>query len=379
MKVILIDDEILALDYLELQINKLNNLEVVGKFTHIDLKEKSSLLKELDVVFLDIEMPKITGIELAERILEINPRISIIFVTAYAHYAVEAFDLDALDYVLKPVDLERLKKTIKRIESKKYYQMPLPKKTNTVLKINVSSELSFYIEEDKPELITWRTTKTQELFLYLLHHRHNTVRKSELIELLWPELNQDKAYSQLYTAIYHVRKSLKKYNDYFIIKNIGEGYNLTTKQVLIDLIEWEDKISTMSLINNQTINEYESIMSLYKGSYLQAYNYLWAENERYRLEQLWLKIAFQLANYLFKQNNLEKAEMWYVKICKISPEHEDARFILMKLYAKQELNPLVKLHYYELDKELKELDLEMRKDIKAWYTQWKNIKALQTQ
>src|SRR5690625_347092 len=101
MKAIVIDDETLALDYLERQIKKSSSVTVVGKFNIFDLRKHSSLLKEADIAFLDIEMPEVNGLELAEKLLEMNPTLSIVFVTAFNNYAVEAFELNALDYVLK--------------------------------------------------------------------------------------------------------------------------------------------------------------------------------------------------------------------------------------------------------------------------------------
>ncbi len=371
MKVILVDDETLALDLLDFQINKLPNLEVIGKFNHLDIKKEFSLLEEADLVFLDIEMPEMNGIELAERILETHTNLSIVFVTAYNHYAVQAFELNALDYVLKPAQLERLKKTMERVILKDNHQNHPLEGKNNILYINIAGELTVELTKGNIEFIPWRTTKSQELFLYLLHHVDKTVRKSELVELLWPEFNQERAYSQLYTAIYHIRKTLKKYSDHFIIKNVGEGYNLSTKNVLIDLREWENRLNSAPPINIETIEYYEESMNLYKGGYLQEYDYLWTETERYRLELLWLKTAYQMAYYYEKQNNLEKAETWFKNICKIRPEDEEAHFSLMKLYATLELGLQVDRQYIELQHALSELNLQIRPAIKIWFQHWK--------
>ncbi|MGF9905254.1 response regulator [Brevibacillus porteri] len=72
---------------------------------------------EIDIVFLDIQIPKLNGIELAEQLLEVKPQLQIVFVTAYERYAIKAFELNALDYVLNPVGKQRLQNTMKRIQS----------------------------------------------------------------------------------------------------------------------------------------------------------------------------------------------------------------------------------------------------------------------
>lgn len=70
-----------------------------------------------DIVFLDVEMPIINGVECAKRISDINPKTLIIFVTAHAEYMPEAFELYAFDYLVKPFKVERIYKTLERIKS----------------------------------------------------------------------------------------------------------------------------------------------------------------------------------------------------------------------------------------------------------------------
>lgn len=82
--------------------------------------DPSELLKDIkglrpDLVFLDIEMPEMNGLELAARLLELQEDIEVVFVTAYREYALEAFGVNALDYLLKPVVPDLLHRTIDRV------------------------------------------------------------------------------------------------------------------------------------------------------------------------------------------------------------------------------------------------------------------------
>lgn len=114
VKVILVDDEPLATEVLESHISKFPHIEVVGKFRNaIDLSEFLAN-NQPDAIFLDIQMPQITGLDFMKSIEDKG--IAVIFVTAYPEYAVDAFDLEALDYVVKPVSLDRFKKSIERLE-----------------------------------------------------------------------------------------------------------------------------------------------------------------------------------------------------------------------------------------------------------------------
>lgn len=118
LKAMLVDDEVIALKELRLQLEHLENIQVVGSFTNpLEGFFNISVLAP-DVVFLDIDMPEISGIYLAEQIMTTHPEIKIIFVTAFDKYAINAFELNAVDYILKPVTLDRIKKTISKLEDK---------------------------------------------------------------------------------------------------------------------------------------------------------------------------------------------------------------------------------------------------------------------
>lgn len=374
MRAILIDDELLALQYLERQIKKVSNLEIVETFTYIDLNKEASLIQNIDVVFLDIEMPEITGLKLAEQLLELNPQLFIVFVTAYQDYAVQAFELDALDYIIKPVQPNRLIKTIERLEQQKHSvtKSLLPK--NKPLLIQVCQELTFKMNE-RIIPVKWRTSKAQELFLYLLHHYNKSIRKDVLSELLWPHFELDRANTQLYTSIYHIRRTIQPFKDHISIKNIQNHYILKLDNAHIDIVNWAEKMNQLPELNISTIHEYEHTMKLYSGSYLQAYPYTWIEPEQYRLEQLWIKTAYKIANFYLKHQDLDSAQFWFDQICQTRPEEELANFSLMKIYAKLGYGIFVREQFKKLQQALDELGVSMSPDISKWYKQWQNHKS----
>src|SRR5262249_31752393 len=114
LKAVLVDDEQLARDELGYLLGQMGGVEVIGQagngveaLTTIDRLHP-------DVVFLDVQMPGLTGFEVARRMVESQTDSQIIFVTAFDRHAIEAFEVNAVDYLLKPVDLARLEIAVGR-------------------------------------------------------------------------------------------------------------------------------------------------------------------------------------------------------------------------------------------------------------------------
>jgi two-component system LytT family response regulator len=127
MKAIIVDDERLARQELKSLLAEHKDIEVIAECANAaEAKEKISQLKP-DVVFLDIQMPGKNGLELAQ---ELSPVPELIFVTAYDEYALRAFEVNALDYLLKPVQSDRLAETLKKLFSK---EEEVPQEFRTVL------------------------------------------------------------------------------------------------------------------------------------------------------------------------------------------------------------------------------------------------------
>jgi len=110
---IAIDDEPEALDILKIHASKLNGIDI--KYTFYNPKEAIQFLRNniVDVIFLDVNMPEISGIELLKN-LKVKPMV--IFTTAYEKYAVESYKYDAVDYLLKPIDFEDFQSSVKKVK-----------------------------------------------------------------------------------------------------------------------------------------------------------------------------------------------------------------------------------------------------------------------
>jgi len=115
MKTLIVDDEKLALSRLKRILTEEGISDITECNNPIDAIKEFSKAK-FDVAFLDISMPTMTGLELANTLLEINPNTFIIFQTAFAEYALEAFKSGGLDYILKPISNESIQKALQKIE-----------------------------------------------------------------------------------------------------------------------------------------------------------------------------------------------------------------------------------------------------------------------
>ncbi|ENH95979.1 response regulator receiver and SARP domain-containing protein [Gracilibacillus halophilus YIM-C55.5] len=375
MDVILFDDEPLALDYLENLIAGMNNWKVCKKYLDPFIENKEKSINCADAIFLDISMPQVNGIELAKKIREINPQIPIVFITAYDNFALEAFEVNAIDYLLKPVQLERLQKTMNRLENYIYQQQEHHQSSTHKqddLWVYVSGTFQLQRPHQQPEFISWRTLKCQELFLYLLHFHDKVISKSEIVETLWHDLHPEKAFSLLYVTVYQIRKVLRPFSDYMSIRNIQGGYQLKLRNVKIDIKEWENNIRQAPEVSSQTLAQHEEIMERYQGPFLQGFDYLWAEPYRYRCEKLWINQAYQIANCLFERKEYEQAALWYTQICDKQPEDETVNFVLIRIYAFLGYGLLVDYQFSKLKENLFDLNIPMKEDIELWYQQWKN-------
>lgn len=122
LKVFICDDDAGMRLVLRKAVEKIEGFDIVGEAEDGD--SALLLIDELrpDIVFIDVEMPKISGIECAQKIVDINPKIIIIFATAHAEYMSDAFSLYAFDYLVKPFKIERIYQTLGRIKAMKDVQ-----------------------------------------------------------------------------------------------------------------------------------------------------------------------------------------------------------------------------------------------------------------
>lgn len=367
MRVVCIEDEPLILEHLSSKLQQMEGVEISGTYLHPAEAAAHIFHSEVDAVFLDINLPEIKGIDLARQIMEEKPNVLIVFLTAHKEYAVEAFELNAADYLVKPIQINRLQSTVERLRQK------LSTKEQTInlneekpLYIKVSNHLAFSTDGEHFLPLQWRTSKAEELFLLLLHNRGNLVDKYTIKEIIWKDF--DVSDSLLHTTVSYIRKALKDYKQHLTVVLRGNAYYLEMKQVEVDLFQWEKSLDSLSNIAPNQLEKYEQVMKQYPDMYLKQYSYIWLEPEKERLEQLWTEAMKEMASLYVIENHLDKAFSTYQLICERQPDNEEAHFLLMKLYAKNGYVKSAFKQYKQLSDYLQEyIDTQPNVSIQQWY------------
>lgn len=380
LKAILIDDEPLALHIMKKNLEELDDIEVAQTFLNpVDAIEWVKQEK-IDIAFLDIEMGQMTGMEICETLSQLYPDIYIVFVTAHNHYAAEAFELNALDYLLKPVQKTRLIKTLERIKTIKELSKGSQVQNHSRQQqgmLHFFQTMSYTSPQQENITIHWRTAKAQELFAYFFHYRQKHIRKEEILDLLWPETKLENASALLHTTIYQVRKIIQEHGIDVRVKYKDEGYYLEQGAVLFDVDEWERSLDKLPPISDETVAEYNQVYALYRGDYLKECPYLWHEAEQERLRRRWLEHVQKMIGFYLSKEMFGEAMKYYAKIKEIYPYLEEGYFGLMKMNAKLGYQAEVKKHYEKLIYVFqKDLGILPSKEILDWYKAWSETSCM---
>jgi two-component SAPR family response regulator len=366
LKAIIVDNEEPAINVLKILLEKTGQVTVIDSF--LSAADALAGLKKVkpDVAFLDIEMPETNGLELAENILATGD-VEIIFVTAYDQYALNAFRVNALDYLLKPLSYEDVEQTVARLLKRKGSLAGSGPKLPGNGRIYCFGKFSVYgTASEKP--VKWRTSKAEELFAYMLQNLEREVPKWKICEVLWPEYDAEKVDIQLHTTIYKMKKALSSANIHFDFNFINGCYWLSLPGVYMDTIEFDSYASSSVPVEAGTVETYEKALLLYRGDYLEDNGYLWSLPQKAAYAQKYYKLAFSVGKYYMIRNDYAAAEKFFQTILEKSPLNESAHEMLLKCYFVQKNQVAFLTHYQAVRKLFKtELGIEPGKSIQALY------------
>ncbi len=246
MKILLVDDEKLQLTRLEESVKSVLPTADIVSYTNPVLALNENKKQKIDIAFLDIEMPGLNGIQLAKSLKSINPKINIVFVTAFNRFALDAMKIHASGFVTKPVNEE---KVFEEINGLRY-----PVELTPTKKLQIKCFGNFEVfHNGQPLKFTY--SKSKELFAYLVDREGSAININELNAVLWEEDHT----SYLRNLISDIQKTLAAIgaSDVFI-KRHNECYIDTTK---VDCDAYEYK------------NNNPEAIRMYRGEYM--YQYSW--------------------------------------------------------------------------------------------------------
>lgn len=261
MRVICVDDEQPVLDNFKFRVHDFTQIQSLHLFA--DAKEALDWVKEnpVDVAFLDIEMGGINGVDLARMFKEIDWDIRIFFVTAYEQYALEAFKVDALGYILKPYSKQDLQEAFEKASL-----MQSRRKSRVV----IQTIPNFCVSVDGKNLHINRA-KVEELFALLVDRAEAGVTARDAIDCLWPERLTDENTMALYRVTFHrLLDCLKEVGIDYIIGNEARKKYIHMKEVDCDLYHILE--GDRRCIQN------------YAGEYLKEYS--WAESRNAQINSI---------------------------------------------------------------------------------------------
>lgn len=254
MRVIAVDDEQLALQNLSLILKRFSDINELNTFCIPSKAIEWLAHHHADVAFLDINMQKMDGLTLAKQIKERMPNCAVIFVTGYCEYAVQAFEIHASGYLMKPVRPEAVRRELDHILD------PLaPCGAGNNLRIQCFGNFEVFA---KGIPVKFKRSKTKELLAYLVDRRGASVNTGELCAILWE--NQEDTVSrrsQLRTLMADLTRTLKSIGAEHILIKRRNSFSIDANQVNCDYYGFLKK-------DTAAVNSYT-------GEYMTQYS--WAE------------------------------------------------------------------------------------------------------
>lgn len=332
-RIIVVDDEMLAIKRFEHIVQKENRVKLVESFS--DGLEALEYIKDntIDIAFLDIEMPEINGLELANRMLEVDPYINIMFVTAYDQYALDAFKAHAIGYMLKPLDIEAFTEQINQFsKTKEPRKLKSGTSTGTTdtkkLIVRFLGQSLCYDEASPNTPISFRTAKAFELFALLVHHYKTPLSKFTILDTLFPDADYEKANKLFYVSCSYLRSAFSKLNYPDMLIRDNNNYRINTDILdcdYISLVDSESKLSSLSA------DELASLASYCDGEYLMGKSFDWSIETKAYIETLTRKLLLALSDKYSAEDKPIEAISTLEKYIMTDPYNEEVITKLVKL------------------------------------------------
>jgi two-component SAPR family response regulator len=300
--VLLVDDEQPCLEELRWQLRKYPDIEVAGAFTDPSGALAAAAETCPDAVFLDIDMPVVSGLELALRFQAQCRDIVVIFVTAHAQYALEAFRAFPLDFLLKPVKEARLDETVKHLRAQHALLTAAAPENRIQIRCFGTVEVRAGRE------VKWGTRRVRELLLYLIDRGGAAATKEEMLSALFGGQADKSTLNNLYMTIYRLRALLTALDAEGKYLRLADDVGLYIAPDVCDVTDFIAFARDNAVITGKNAMEASRILSLARGVYMENEPYDWAAERSPELEAEYERLALGLAAYHTAAGRTPEAE-----------------------------------------------------------------------
>jgi Response regulator containing CheY-like receiver and SARP domains len=335
IRVLLVDDEEDALDLLEILLGQIGDVKVVGRYINPIQAIEALGQSPVDAVFLDNQMPGMMGTEAARTIRQTMPQMPIVFTTAYAEYAVEAFEIQSTDYLLKPFTMDRLQNAVARIQqslSQSAFQASLNEIHPLVPVIQCLGGFHIQLPGNGNKMLSWKTQKEKELCAFLIHHEGKPASTALIIESIWPGYDLNKAKTYLYTCLSYLRRSLEENNIPIRIRKADQGFVAVWDGLPVDVTEFERLLKSALSEEEMDIRLYDKINLMYKGEYMEACDYRWAAARQMEIKTAYIRALREWGAQFRSQGNSALAVDSMQRLLTLAPDSELDGRELIKLH-----------------------------------------------
>ncbi|OKP99604.1 response regulator [Paenibacillus sp. P46E] len=371
MKAILIDDEKAMHLIMKRMLAKIDDIEIVGTFAETAEAYTYLSSHEVDLIFVDISMPRENGLEFARRLLESGRGTKIVFITSHKEFALPAFEVYAFDYIVKPVVQERLLLTVQRAIAQIRLERATGKDPEPIPhEVQISCLGGIEIHGAHGMKTKWKSKKSAEVFGYLLVHKGRLVSRARLIEDIYGGMPDKNAEIYLNTTVYQLRKLLDTYGLKKSLHSDSMHYGLSLIGVQVDVLNFEEGCRRMSVIDQTNIEEALELERLYRGDLFGDQVYAWAWNEIERLSFMYTSFTRRLCVALLDREETNTAMRLLLKLLKRNELDEESQMLLMKTLAMQKNKEALNRQYLHFADILQsEIGITPSIEFKSFYAQ----------
>jgi two-component SAPR family response regulator len=268
---------------------------------------------------------------------------------------VEAFRINAIDYLVKPLVRVQLKETLERIMQKigvaTYSERPT---------IYCFGKFAVCTKQGE---VRFRTQKAEELLAFFVDRRGGEISRNEIVDSIWGEFDGQKAVNHFNTTLYYMKKALLQSGAEITVERVRDRYRLDIDQFECDYIEFISFVSSAETVDKCTTTDYERAIDLYQGDYLAGNDFSWGERNRAYLKEKYIDIVLKTADYYRAAGKFGEAIDLLKTSRRYEPLHNEIYYWLIEtfLFAQDKLSAV---KYYNTYKNCLEKEFGLEPDEK---------------